>query len=268
MTTPSYHPSSLFREILVEGEEVRYEGRPHPIVLVGPIVWLCITSIVFLLPAIWILSVNRGSYGGYYTSPNYTPVMFLGLLWLLVGLLPFIIAVLKWMHTLYGVSNRRIVFQRGVIGRSRDVAPFDKIQNINFNQGWLERFVGCGTLKFDTAGTTFKGIRWHAVRDPQGVQKLVAEVMEREGKRRKTEEFREMARIFKESGASTEAASSRKIKVRLKAEPEAINKKVYEYIRRGRGEIDISECAEELDISEDDVEKAIESLKKKGKLEE
>lgn len=33
------------------------------------------------------------------------------------------------------------------------------------------------------------------------------------------------------------------------------------------GEIDVEECAEVLEISEDEVEKAIKALEKKGKLE-
>lgn len=59
----------------------------------------------------------------------------------------------------------------------------------------------------------------------------------------------------------------KKVKLRLKVIPREVEKKVYEYLVRARGEIDISECAKELGISVEGVEAAIESLKEKGKIE-
>ena len=56
-----------------------------------------------------------------------------------------------------------------------------------------------------------------------------------------------------------------KVKVRLK--PEEIESGVYAYVRKHPEGIDVAECAESLGVSEADVEKAINALVKKGKLE-
>jgi hypothetical protein len=49
--------------------------------------------------------------------------------------------------------------------------------------------------------------------------------------------------------------------------PEEVEAEVYKYIKRRPGEIDITDCAKKLGVSEKEVEKAIKSLVKKGKLE-
>lgn len=46
-----------------------------------------------------------------------------------------------------------------------------------------------------------------------------------------------------------------------------IERMVYGYVLDHGGEIDVEECAEVLEISEDEVEKAIKALEKRGKLE-
>lgn len=49
--------------------------------------------------------------------------------------------------------------------------------------------------------------------------------------------------------------------------PEEIEDEVYKYVRKHPGGIDVAECADNLGISEKDVEKVINALVKKGKLE-
>ncbi|MBA7597448.1 hypothetical protein ES703_04451 [subsurface metagenome] len=66
--------------------------------------------------------------------------------------------------------------------------------------------------------------------------------------------------------------AARKTYVPPKAPPRTltsgqIERMVYGYVLDHGGEIDVEECAEVLEISEDEVEKAIRALEKKGKLE-
>lgn len=48
---------------------------------------------------------------------------------------------------------------------------------------------------------------------------------------------------------------------------EQIESKVYRYLKRHRGELDVAKCAKRLGVSEEEVEKAAEALVAKGKLE-
>jgi len=56
-------------------------------------------------------------------------------------------------------------------------------------------------------------------------------------------------------------------KAKKPMEPEEIEDEVYKYVRKHPGGIDVAECADSLGISEKDVEKVINTLVKKGKLE-
>lgn len=57
------------------------------------------------------------------------------------------------------------------------------------------------------------------------------------------------------------------VKAKKRMKPEEIEAEVYKYVKRSPGGIDIAECAEELGISEEEVEKAVNALVRKGKLE-
>lgn len=57
-------------------------------------------------------------------------------------------------------------------------------------------------------------------------------------------------------------------RIERKLTPEQIESKVYKYLKRHRGELDVGKCAERLGVSEDEVERAARALVTKGKLEE
>jgi membrane-bound ClpP family serine protease len=57
------------------------------------------------------------------------------------------------------------------------------------------------------------------------------------------------------------------VKAKKRMKPEEIEAEVYKYVKRSPGGIDIAECAEELGISEEEVEKTVNALVRKGKLE-
>jgi hypothetical protein len=57
------------------------------------------------------------------------------------------------------------------------------------------------------------------------------------------------------------------VKPKKRMRPEEVEAEVYKYVKRSPGGIDIAECAEELGISEEEVQKAINALVRKGKLE-
>lgn len=57
------------------------------------------------------------------------------------------------------------------------------------------------------------------------------------------------------------------VKAKKRMKPEEIEAEVYKYVKRSPGGIDIAECAGELGVSEEEVEKAVNALVRKGKLE-
>jgi uncharacterized membrane protein YdbT with pleckstrin-like domain len=63
------------------------------------------------------------------------------------GLWPF----LEWRLRTYTVTNERIATRRGVIRRSGRDIPLDRVNDVAFDQGILDRMTKAGTLKISSA---------------------------------------------------------------------------------------------------------------------
>lgn len=63
------------------------------------------------------------------------------------GLWPFI----EWRSRTYTITNERIATRRGVLRRSGRDIPLDRINDIAFDQGILDRLSKAGTLKISSA---------------------------------------------------------------------------------------------------------------------
>ena len=71
--------------------------------------------------------------------------------------------LVKRMSTRYVITNQRLHIRRGVVARHVQQTRIDRVQNVNTDQGPLERVLRVGTVDFDTAGSddsdfTFRGI--------------------------------------------------------------------------------------------------------------
>lgn len=63
-----------------------------------------------------------------------------------------VLALLGWMRFRYGVGAGEIVIESGVLSRKRRVIPFDRIQDIDIEQGLLARMFGTARVKIETGG--------------------------------------------------------------------------------------------------------------------
>jgi putative membrane protein len=59
---------------------------------------------------------------------------------------------IAWRRFLYGVAPGELVIERGLIQRSRRTIPFERIQDVDFEQGPLHRLFGLVRLRFETGG--------------------------------------------------------------------------------------------------------------------
>jgi uncharacterized membrane protein YdbT with pleckstrin-like domain len=94
-----------------------------------------------------------------------------------VGVLCGVIAVaivlvggfVKRMGTTYMVSNQRLYIRRGILAKHVQQTRIDRVQNVNTNQGLLERVMRFGTVDFDTAGTDDSDFRFVGIASPDRV---------------------------------------------------------------------------------------------------
>jgi len=59
---------------------------------------------------------------------------------------------IAWRQFRYGVSPGELVIEKGLIQRSRRTIPFERIQDVDFEQGPLHRLFGLVRLRFETGG--------------------------------------------------------------------------------------------------------------------
>ena len=73
------------------------------------------------------------------------------------------------ISTVYFISNQRLRISRGVVKRSVQDTRLDRVQNVNFSQGVLDRVLQVGSVDFDTAGSDDSEFRFDYVNQPEKV---------------------------------------------------------------------------------------------------
>lgn len=148
---------------LREGEAVLYEGRPS---------WRALFS--------------------FYASGLLVALVAGAILWLLVdepgiaavaavafAALTLVVGYLRRLFTKYLITTERLRISRGFIRRHVQETRLERVQNVNFNQGVLDRLVNVGTVDFDTAGTSDAEFRFDWVNAPEDVVRAVDEAIRR-----------------------------------------------------------------------------------------
>ena len=85
---------------------------------------------------------------------------------------------LKWYRTHFVLTSQRVIFQSGVIARTRVEISLHKINHVNFHQNIFERLINAGDIIIE-AGTDDGVETVIGVRDPQNVQAYIHEWMRR-----------------------------------------------------------------------------------------
>jgi uncharacterized membrane protein YdbT with pleckstrin-like domain len=134
------------------GEEVIYEGHPSwrstiAFYLKGLLVAVVIGVIVWL-----ITDIGPGAGA-------------LAVVFAVVILVGFI----RRYFTVYTITNQRLRIQRGIIARHVQQTQIERVQNVNTQQGVIQRVLQVGTVDFDTAGTGDSDFTFIGVNNPEDV---------------------------------------------------------------------------------------------------
>ena len=108
-------------------------------------------------------------------------VIFALLLWLadstalavlvLVGgsALVVLVGFIRRMATDYMITTRRLYIKHGIISRDVQETKIERVQDVNYRQGFLQRILQIGTVDFDTAGTDDYQFQFSGVAQPERV---------------------------------------------------------------------------------------------------
>src|SRR3954451_8708797 len=89
--------------------------------------------------------------------------------------LTLLIGFLRRVGTKYLLTTQRLRISRGIIRKNVQETRLDRVQNVNYSQGVLDRIFGVGTVDFDTAGSDDSEFRFEWINDPEKVVRTVDE---------------------------------------------------------------------------------------------
>jgi uncharacterized membrane protein YdbT with pleckstrin-like domain len=151
------------RRLLIEGEELVLDIRPHWIALAR-------AALVTLLVVVASIVVAAKVDGAAVWA-----ALVIGAL--LIAWWP-IRDVIRWATSHFVVTSDRVIHREGLIAKSSMEIPLEAINDVRFRQGIFERMIGAGDLIIESAGTrgteTFEDIR-----HPESVQRTIYEQGER-----------------------------------------------------------------------------------------
>ena len=90
-------------------------------------------------------------------------------------LVTLIVGYLRRLFTRYLITDQRLRISRGFIRRHVQEARLDRVQNVNYSQGFIDRIFRVGTVDFDTAGTEDADFTFAWVNGPEQVVRAVHE---------------------------------------------------------------------------------------------
>jgi uncharacterized membrane protein YdbT with pleckstrin-like domain len=151
------------RKLLIEGERVVVELRPHWIALVGP-------GVVTLLVAIgWIVAFAKAPNSGAGRAVVVWGAVIVGLLLLLAYAVPRVVA---WATSIFVVTTDRIIHRKGLVAKYSMEIPLEAINDVRFEQGVFERMIGAGSLVIESAGERGRQV-FSDIRHPEEVQREI-----------------------------------------------------------------------------------------------
>ena len=145
------------RRLLVEGEELVLDLRPHPVALVLPV----IATVVTVGVGIWLMTLVDGTWT-----------------WIALAAIALVLIVYPvrrltdWLTSHFVVTSDRIIHRQGLIAKSSMEIPLEAINDVRFEQGVFDRLVGAGTLVVQSASEAGREEFAH-IRNPEHVQKTI-----------------------------------------------------------------------------------------------
>jgi membrane protein YdbS with pleckstrin-like domain len=164
------------RRLLIEGEELVLDLRPHWIALLGPIV------VTILVIVGWVLALMYAPDEG----SGRTAVLWLAFATGIVILFLYPIRrIVAWATSNFAVTSDRIIQREGFIAKHTMEIPLEAINDVRFRQGIFERIVGAGDLVIQSASEFGRNV-FANIPNPESVQRTIYE----QGERNKERMFR------------------------------------------------------------------------------
>jgi membrane protein YdbS with pleckstrin-like domain len=144
------------KRLLIEGEDLVLDLRPHPIALAGPV----LVTVVALGAATWLFMASLWPW------------------WITLALLVIVLVLyplprlVAFLTSIFAVTTDRVIHRQGFIAKRSMEIPLEAINDVRFEQGIIDRMVGAGSLVISSA-SEFGSNEFHDIRHPEEVQKTI-----------------------------------------------------------------------------------------------
>jgi uncharacterized membrane protein YdbT with pleckstrin-like domain len=130
----------ISQKLLNPGEHILLSTRTHVKALFLPAI------VLILLAAVggYLSSLPDGSHASTWRLVIWIVVALL-VIWYVVR--PFV----RWLVTSYTFTNRRLITRTGILTRTGHDIPLNRISDIEYEKGLVDRIFGCGTLVISDA---------------------------------------------------------------------------------------------------------------------
>jgi hypothetical protein len=99
-----------------------------------------------------------------------------------IGLLFLLVRYLRWVRTVYAVTNRRVIVQRGILSRDFDEIPVNQVRGVDVHQSIGDRMLGFGSVRVSSEGGSRLGNEdWKGIPKPFRFQKLIEDASQGSG---------------------------------------------------------------------------------------
>jgi len=152
----------LPKDMLNQNENLVLDIHPHW--------WYFATSIGILIPVvIGEVFIALKIDGGFW---NFLPKISAGVLALTALWVGW--KFLLWRTTHFAVTSYRVIYQKGFFSKQGIEIPLERVNNVNFNQGIIERILGAGDLLIESGGQDGQQ-RFSDIQRPQIVKNMMLE---------------------------------------------------------------------------------------------
>ena len=130
---------AISQKLLTDGESVVVDTRTHPKALILPGLVLVVTLAVAIF-------LDRLIDNGIVSLVVWVLALVVVVWWVLR---PF----LDWLTATYTITTKRLITREGLLARKGHDIPLMRISDVAYDQGLLDRMLGCGTLVISDAST-------------------------------------------------------------------------------------------------------------------
>ncbi|HEX9258367.1 MAG TPA: PH domain-containing protein [Acidimicrobiales bacterium] len=151
------------RKLLNPGEEIVVDLHPHWFYFLEPGFTVAGALIVaFLVTFIWDVT---------FLTWIAVPALIVAVLWTAWRFL-------NWNSIHFVITTDRVIYRSGVVAKSGIQIPIERVNNVLFHQGLLERLFGAGDLMVESAGESGQQ-RFSDINHPDQVQNLIYAQMDK-----------------------------------------------------------------------------------------